>query len=438
MNSAAIAMFSWDLIVLALFAVLPGRRAVAAAFVAGWLFLPVVTYPIAGLPDYDKVAATCAPPFLAMCIFDFRRLIRLRPCWADVPILVFCISPFVSAIQNGLGIHEGLSAVFAQSLSWGVPYTMGRSYFDDLPSLRELAIAILAGGAVYVPFSLFELWSGVQLSKLVYGYSQLVPVISFGIVRPKVFLQTGLMLALWMAAATILAIWLWKSGAVPKIRTISVGWLVAMMIASVILIRSVNGWIDLVLGAGLLFLAGRWRTSAPVIGLMILILFYITVRAAGVWSGGQIVDGVRKVFNKQKSVSLQYRFLNEDVIATNARRHGLVGWGRQQAVLVNPRTFRRAVPDSLWIIVFGSYGALGLVGLTGSVLLPVVLLVNRIPAGKWSDPSIAPAAAMAVLLVVYMTDHLANAMQLPVFMVAAGGLSGFLMNYRSKVATTGS
>src|SRR5215831_14726201 len=130
-NSTAIAMFGWIPVVLVLFAILPHRRAAAAAFVIAWLFLPVVTYPIAGLPDYSKMTATCATPLLVICIFDFRRLLGLRPCWADAPILLFCLSPFASALRNGMGIHEGLSAIFAQSLSWGVPYAIGRCYFDD-------------------------------------------------------------------------------------------------------------------------------------------------------------------------------------------------------------------------------------------------------------------------------------------------------------------
>src|SRR5579871_60463 len=131
MNSEAIAMFGWVPFVLLLFAFLPRRRATAAAFIAGWLFLPVVTYPIKGLPDYDKLAATCGAPLLAICLFDFRRLLRLRPCWADAPVVLFCLSPFASALENGLGIHEAVSAVFAQSLAWGVPYTAGRIYFHD-------------------------------------------------------------------------------------------------------------------------------------------------------------------------------------------------------------------------------------------------------------------------------------------------------------------
>src|SRR5689334_22683904 len=108
-NSAATAMIAWVPVVLLLFSILPRHRAAAAAFVTGWLFLPVVTYPIAGLPDYSKITATCAAPLLAICIFDFRRLLRLRPYWADVPILIFCLCPFASALRNGLGIHEGLS-----------------------------------------------------------------------------------------------------------------------------------------------------------------------------------------------------------------------------------------------------------------------------------------------------------------------------------------
>src|SRR6476469_8665554 len=101
-NSAAIAMIGWVAVVPLLFVILPHRRAAAAAFVAGWLFLPVVVYPIAGLPDYSKVTATCGVSILAICIFDFRRLLALRLCWSDVPILIFCLAPFASALRNGL------------------------------------------------------------------------------------------------------------------------------------------------------------------------------------------------------------------------------------------------------------------------------------------------------------------------------------------------
>lgn len=424
-NTAAIAMIAWVPVVLVLFAKLPHRRAAVAAFVAGWLLLPVVNYPVAGLPDYSKVTATCGAPLVAICIFDLRRFMGLRLCWADVPVLVFCVSPFASALRNGMGIHEALSAVFAQSLSWAVPYAVGRCYFHDLPGLRELAIGIFAGAALYVPMSLFELWSGYELSRVVYGYRQMIPVISFGIVRPKVFLQSGMMLALWMSAATVLAIWLWKSAALPSFRYFSLRWVVPVLIATVILIRSVNGWIEMMLGIALIFSIRRWQTAAPVIGLMILALAYIGVRAAGLWSGDEMVVAVQKVFNEQKGRSIRYRLVNEDEIATNAREHSLLGWGRSMVPFVNRTTLQRAVPDSMWIVVFANYGVLGLLGFTGTILTPVILLIRRIPASTWFDARIAPAAALGIVLVIYLIDHLANGMEHPAFLLAAGGLSGF-------------
>ena len=79
---------------------------------------------------------------------DFRRLRLLRFRWVDVPILLFCMSPFASSLVNHLGVQEGLSAAFFQVVTWGIPYAVGRLYFDDLPALRELdpapAVMVLA------------------------------------------------------------------------------------------------------------------------------------------------------------------------------------------------------------------------------------------------------------------------------------------------------
>jgi hypothetical protein len=43
----------------------------------------------------------------------------------------------------------------------------------------------------------------------------------------------------------------------------------------------------------------------------------------------------------------------------------------------------------------------------------------------WLHPAVASGAALAMLLVLYVLDGLLNAMLNPVFMLAAGGLSGF-------------
>ena len=53
-----IVMVGWIPIVMFLFKKFEARVAVAAAFVCGWMFLPVATYHISSLPSYTKITAT--------------------------------------------------------------------------------------------------------------------------------------------------------------------------------------------------------------------------------------------------------------------------------------------------------------------------------------------------------------------------------------------
>src|SRR3954465_11305229 len=90
-------MFGWIPVVIYLFMVLPPRRAVIAAFLVAWLFLPMAGYKVTGLPDYTKMSATVFGVVLAASIFDPERLLRFRPHWVDIPAVVFCFSPFITS-----------------------------------------------------------------------------------------------------------------------------------------------------------------------------------------------------------------------------------------------------------------------------------------------------------------------------------------------------
>jgi len=82
-----------------------------------------------------------------------------------------------------------------------------------------------------------------------------------------------------------------------------------------------------------------------------------------------------------------------------------------------------AVVDSLWISTFATFGAVGLVGLFGTLLLPVTLFLWRFPAAEWKQTAIAPAVGLAIVLLLYSIDNLANGFINPVFMLGAGGLA---------------
>ena len=273
------------------------------------------------------------------------------------------------------------------------------------------------------------------MHRLVFGFYQplLDPETRFGILRPMVFMESGLMLAVWMAAATVLAFWLWRSRALPSLGRVSMAWLVPVLAVTTILVRSVNGWGLLALGVGLFALRSTCRSAAPLVGLMALIVIYITIRATGAWAAEHASATVSAVL-PSKTVSVGYRLWNENMISANARKRPLLGWGRQARAIEDGHG-GYAVCDSMWIIVFTTFGVAGLVGFVGTLLLPVVAFIRRFPAVRWQEKTLAPAAAMAVILILYMIDNLANAMINPVFMLIAGGLAGLSSKPPARAST---
>jgi hypothetical protein len=129
--------------------------------------------------------------------------------------------------------------------------------------------------------------------------------------------------------------------------------------------------------------------------------------------------------------SLQFRFDNEEILGLKARQRIAFGWGGfSRNRVFNELGEDISVTDSMWIIAFGVYGVLGLISLTVSILLPVLAFCVRYPARTWSNPAIAPAAALAVCVCLYMLDSVLNAMVNPIFMLAAGGLAGIAIQPR--------
>src|SRR5207248_945938 len=132
------------------------RHAVLVSLSAGWLFLPTFddAYPLPLL--HAKIMFVPAVVFFASLAFDGSRWRRFRPRLLDLAMAVLCFAPLLSSLVNDLGPYDGGSAVFEMSMIWGVPYLLGRVYFNEPGALRDLAVAIVAATSVYVPFCLWE------------------------------------------------------------------------------------------------------------------------------------------------------------------------------------------------------------------------------------------------------------------------------------------
>lgn len=420
-------MFGWIPVVLFLFSRFPPRRAVIIAFVGAWCFLPNASFKFAsGIPEYTKMSATCLGVLLGMAIFDSERLSRLHFVSADTPMLLWLVSPFLSSISNGLGAYDGISAVFRQCVIWGLPYFIGRLYLTDLAALADLAMGFFLGGLAYVPLCLLEIRISPQLHRMLYGFyahPDFAQNIRMGGYRPMVFMEHGLMVGMWMAGASLVGGWCLVSGQLKSRFGSRAKPLLAILAVTTVLVKSMGALGLALMGLGMLF-ATKWSRSKGFILLLVLLpLLYIATRSTGIFSGEAVVDAIAAV-QPDRAASLQFRLENENILLEKARQRILLGWGGWgRARVYNDLGEDISVTDGLWIIVFGNHGLFGLLALTGVMLLPPMLLLRRVPVTRWADPEVAPAAALAVLLALYMTDCLLNAMVNPMFVLVAGGIT---------------
>jgi hypothetical protein len=440
-------MLCWIPAVLYIFMRFPPQRAVIVSFIVAWLYLPVVGIPLPGIPDLTKMSATCYGVLLATVLFDLGRIFSFRPGWLDLPMLIWCLCPLASSMTNGLGAYDGFSAALDQTVTWGVPYFLGRIYLNNLAGVRQLAIGVFVGGLSYVPLCLLEGRLSPQLHRWVYGYhasADFLQSYRLGGYRPTVFMNHGLAVGAWMMAATLAGIWLWKTGVLKQLWDIPINWLVIVLLITFVLCRSTGAYALLVIGVVLMFTSKWLRTTLPMLLLIVSMCTYLYVNAmTETYFTDQLVSVMSKVFPEERVASAEFRFNNEEILADKARQRIVFGWGGYGRNRVYARDWKGdivdiSVTDSLWIIAFGVNGIVGLSSLTASMLLPVAsLFVLRYPASSWSHRKVAPVAVLAVILTLYMLDCILNAMTNPIFALTSGGISGLVLNETATNQATG-
>jgi len=428
---STLALYIWLPISIYLFFKYPAQRAAMLGFIGAWMFLPQGYISISPLPDYDRMAAACYGIFVGAMIFDAPRLTTFRPSWIDIPIILFCLSLPVTQVANGI---SPISPTFNQIVVWGAPYFVGRLYFNNLDGLRKLAIGIVIGGLIYIPFCLVEGVMGPLLHEKVYGYNAFddwSQARRFGGWRPVVFMNHGLMTAMWMLTATLTGLWLWKTKVIKKIKGKPFKPLVFFLLLVFINCRSTGAWVLLLFGWLVLVACSFLKTNFPMLLLVAIAIFYLSVAVTGSATAEQLTDPLRAIFPEDRIASVYFRLINEEILGEHARNKMLLGWGASGGNRVGD-----AVTDSLWIIVFGVQGVVGIITWAAALLLPVIRFCARYPASSWKHPKVAPAAVLAVCLNLYFIDCLLNAMINPVFTLVAGGLSGLAIkpteNYQAR------
>lgn len=395
------------------------------------------------IPDYKEIFATCYGILIAIAVYDFRVFRRLRFSWVDLPILLYGFSPIFSSLTNGLGLYDGINSSISQLFQWGLPYLIGRLYLGNPSGFRELAIAVVKGGLLYVPLCLYEIRMSPQLHRIVYGYfpHSFLQTKRLGGWRPQVFLQHGLMLGLFMMTATLVAIWLWQSKSVRRIWNIPISWVCFILLVTFILCKSTGAYILFLLGLICLFFprfaALNW--PLPLLIYSSLIVLYLSLSASGNFPKEELLNFLysQSIIEPDRVQSFEFRINNEEILAEKARERWLFGWGGWGRNRVFQENYMGewvdvTVTDSLWIIVFGINGLFGLASIMALLILPVLLITCfRFPPKTWLLPRVSPIVSLAVSLLLFAIDCLLNNMFNPIFPLISGGLSALFLHSSS-------
>jgi hypothetical protein len=430
----------WSIVALVLFRRCPAPRALAITYIGGWLLLPNVWIPggypeaLAGMAGVallsigfiTKASVLGFSALLAALVFAPGQILRLRPRWVDLPIILWTLVPVLSALANGLPITDGLTATAYHALAWTAPWILGRAYLTSPEALLDCARIFRNATLLYLPLALAELVVGPFLYDWLYG---LHPYTTDGAVRyvayrPMVFLEHGNQMGLWVALAAVAAFWIWRAerGTSKRPRA----WMPTTILAAATLAFQSVGGILLMLVGLLAFPFGRLRHGRLALLMLAGVgILYISVRATGVVplrtlaKETEIGRQAKALFEYWGRGSFGWRLNLEEIHLRNAWEKPILGqsepdWWRESG---------RGRPWGLWILVFGQYGLIGLLTMTGTLLLPVFVLTRQKPSSHLRAPPWHGVGVLAVILALAFADSLLNS-TLPLVLVAvAGGLS---------------
>jgi len=427
-----VVMAGWYPLCFTLFMLLPPARAVAVALVLGFLVLPNVVYDLPGMPNYDKGLAIVLGISVAAALCDSARFLAFRPRAIDLPLVLLCAAPFLSALVNGYGAYRGASNAFDFLVRWALPWFLGRLYFADFEAQKYLALAVIVGALVYVPFALWEVKMSPQLHREFYGVmlrSFKHARRSFGLWRPNVFVSHGLAYALFNSLAALCAFWLWQTKSVTRVWGFPMGFVVGTLVFMTFAAQSGNAILLLALGIGCLMLATRWRVALPVIALSIVPPTYVCLRQGLRWDAEELVAVAENVFGQRRAISLNVRIESERVLRDRILQRPWFGYDDFKVFTGNKGRAVEESPilvDSRWLLYLGLYGVFALVGLWSMQLLPPFLLWKKLPPEHWSHPALAAATVLGVASLLVTLDGLLNAFEIQAFTAGAGGVAQLL------------
>jgi hypothetical protein len=442
---AYVAIVGWPVLCLAAFARLRPAAAVLVSLMGAMLLLPEKTEVTVPFQPLAKQEMASLGVLLGILLVTSAR----RQLWAAKPLrgaelwlLVGMVGAFGTSFVNkepldyhgrvilpALTTWEAVAVCVGDVYTCLIPFIVGRALFHSRDDAKLLLRALQIGALLYVPFIVIEILLSPQLHNWVYGFAQhdFIQTVRAGGYRPMVFMSHGLGLTLFLAAAVL------AGNVLTLARLPTIGRLRGRYVSVVLLLvllgcKSLGAAVLAFFFTGVLhFLAPRWQLRV-LVTLAALVIAYPVSRATEVFPHRALIQLTKDLVGSERAQSLEFRFENEEFLATHAGKKPIFGWGRYRRNMLFESPWRdepTSVGDGYWINLYGIRGAVGFLTFFALMLTPVFFLRRRL---SWlrSIEDRYLLVGLTCILMMYTLDLIPNGLftNFPVFF--AGALMGLI------------
>lgn len=447
-NFAYLALLSWPLVVIYFLNRFKVGNGTLLSLLGAYMFLPAsFSVDLPGFPDLDKFSITTLT-ILIFIIFRGNTLgIRSLDKRFKILLILFIISPFLTAVTNqeyylhlpGLSLYDGLSSSVIRFLEF-VPFLIGFAYFreekDHINLFKYFAIAAI----IYALFALYEIRMSPQLHSTLYGYfphSWRQQYRSGGF-RAVVFMGHGLLVAFFLAVglASLAAM---KKAKVKVIQQIDTRVLLVFLLLTLVLMKSVAAF---VFGLFMFLMITFFSTRLIHLATLTIALLFLTypITSAMKVFPHDAVSNIAGMIDLDRQQSLVFRFDNEEILLDHANHKPLFGWGGWGRNRVfDPETGEDiSITDGKWILTLGSRGWVGFLAEFLFFVIPIWLAYKLKSQREISERERNLLAAHALIVAIILLDQMPNASMNALYWLVVGALLGrvYAINKQLKESKT--
>ena len=443
-----IALLLWPVFTVFVVSQLRPALATATLLLGAILLLPTrVAFDFPLIPPIGREEIAALSLLAAAMLFHPGRLLAARPgLGAESLVLVVMLAGVGTAYTNGdsltygprflpgISPHDSLSNAARDFMNYFIPFFLARAMFRSQRDLRDLMMVIAAAGLLYSLPILLELRLSPQLNRWIYGFfpHSFHQHVRAGGYRPMVFMPNGLAVSQFMAVAMIAA----ASLMAVRTRVFAIEGKAATAFLASIVVACKSAASIVYAGFGLLvvqFMTARMRTALAV-ALAALAITFPLLRGYGYFPTDQLVAVASEV-SALRAHSLNYRFVNEDLLLEKAQERILFGWGgfNRSRVYDERRGGLITITDGYWIIQLGQRGILGSLPIFGMITLPVLLVYRRLRHVR-SRNIRSLLASLALIVSLAAIDLLVNGLFTYLPIVLSGALLGVMEGLQPQSA----